>query len=57
MPANPGWEHVVANLGRVPVVALALGPVAGMGAARAVTSHYSVMVEGLSSLFVAGRRS
>jgi acetyl-CoA carboxylase carboxyltransferase component len=54
VPANPGWEHVVANLGRVPVVALALGPVAGLGAARAVTSHYSVMVEGLSSLFVAG---
>jgi len=54
VPANPGWEHVVANLATVPVVALALGPVAGLGAARAVTSHYSVMVKGLSQVFVAG---
>jgi acetyl-CoA carboxylase carboxyltransferase component len=28
--------------------------VVGFGAARAVSSHYSVMVEGISSLFVAG---
>lgn len=54
VPANPGWEWVVANLATVPVVALALGPVAGLGAARAVTSHYSVMVKGLSQMFVAG---
>ncbi len=54
VPANPGWEHVVANLATVPVVALCLGPVAGLGAARAVSSHYSVMVKGLSQLFVAG---
>ena len=54
VPANPGWEHVVANLATVPVVALCLGPVAGLGAARAVSSHYSVMVKGLAQLFVAG---
>jgi acetyl-CoA carboxylase carboxyltransferase component len=54
VPANPGWEHVVANLGLVPVVALGLGPVAGLGAARLVSSHYSVMVEGLSQMFIAG---
>ena len=54
VPANPGWEHIVANLATVPVVALCLGPVAGLGAARAVSSHYSVMVKGLSQLFVAG---
>lgn len=53
VPANPGWDHVVANLGLVPVVALGLGPVAGLGAARVVTSHYSIMTEN-SSLFVAG---
>jgi acetyl-CoA carboxylase carboxyltransferase component len=35
-------------------VGLALGSVAGLGAARVVTSHYSVMVKGLSQLFVAG---
>jgi acetyl-CoA carboxylase carboxyltransferase component len=54
IPRNPGWEWVVQNLATVPVVSLALGPVAGLGAARAVTSHYSVMVKGLSQLFVAG---
>lgn len=54
VPFNPGWEHVVENLSTVPVVALALGPVAGLGAARVVSSHYSVMVKGLSQVFVAG---
>ena len=54
VPANPGWEWLVANMATVPVVSLALGPVAGLGAARAATSHYSVMVKGQSQLFVAG---
>jgi acetyl-CoA carboxylase carboxyltransferase component len=54
VPHNPGWEWVVANLGAVPVVALALGSVAGLGAARVVSSHYSVMVRGTSQVFVAG---
>jgi len=54
VPANPAWDWVVANLGTVPVVALALGSVAGLGAARAVTAHYSLMVREISQLFVAG---
>lgn len=54
VPANPGWEWVVDNLSQVPVVALALGPVAGLGAARAVTSHFSVMVKEVSQMFIAG---
>jgi acetyl-CoA carboxylase carboxyltransferase component len=54
VPFNPAWEWVVANLCTVPVVGLALGPVAGLGAARVVTTHYSLMVKGLSQLFVAG---
>lgn len=54
VPFNPGWDWVVANLATVPVVALALGPVAGLGAARVVSSHYSMMVKGLSQVFVAG---
>ncbi|HZT65347.1 MAG TPA: carboxyl transferase domain-containing protein [Acidimicrobiales bacterium] len=54
VPANPGWEWVVDNLASVPVVALALGSVAGLGAARVVSSHYSVMVRGTSQVFVAG---
>src|SRR5687768_7830479 len=54
VPFNPGWEWVVDNLSTVPVVSLCLGSVAGLGAARVVTSHYSVMVRGMSQLFVAG---
>jgi acetyl-CoA carboxylase carboxyltransferase component len=54
VPFNPGWDWVVRNLGEIPVVALALGSVAGLGAARATASHYSVMVKGTSQVFVAG---
>ena len=54
VPFVPGWDHVVKNLEAVPVVALALGPTAGLGAARAVASHYSIMVKGLSQIFTAG---
>ncbi|MCA1830655.1 MAG: methylmalonyl-CoA carboxyltransferase [Actinobacteria bacterium] len=54
VPMNPGWDYVVANMSAVPVVSAVLGPVAGLGAARAVMSHFSVMVEGTSQLFVAG---
>lgn len=54
VPAVPGWDAVIRNLETVPVVALALGPTAGLGAARVVASHYSIMVRGLSQLFAAG---
>ena len=54
IPAVPGWGDVVENLDTVPVVALALGPTAGLGAARIAASHYSIMVRGLSQLFAAG---
>lgn len=54
VPFVPGWQHIVQNQKTVPVVALALGPTAGLGAARVVASDYSVMVKGLSQLFTAG---
>ena len=54
IPEIPGWEVMVANLSNVPVVALGLGPVAGLGAGRQVMAHYSLLVEGLSQMFVAG---
>lgn len=54
VPACPGWNWVVANLGTVPVVSLGLGPVAGLGAARLVSSHYSVLVKGIGQMFAAG---
>ncbi len=54
IPAVHMWGEVVKNLDAVPVVALALGPTAGLGAARIAASHYSVMVRGLSQIFAAG---
>lgn len=54
VPEVPGWDLMVDNLSNVPVVALGLGPVAGLGAGRMVMSHYSLLVEGLSQMFVAG---
>ena len=54
IPAVRGWDVVVDNLSTVPVVALALGSVAGLGAARVAASHYSVMVRETSQMFVAG---
>ncbi len=54
VPRNPAWEFVVRNLSLVPCVSLGLGSVAGLGAARLVTSHYSLMVKGISQMFAAG---
>jgi acetyl-CoA carboxylase carboxyltransferase component len=54
VPPLPGFSLVVDNLSMVPVVAAALGPTAGLGAARVVTSHFSVIVRGTAQLFVAG---
>jgi acetyl-CoA carboxylase carboxyltransferase component len=54
VPGNPGWNWVVDNLTKIPVISLALGPVAGLGAARMVTSHFSIMVKNLSQMFIAG---
>jgi acetyl-CoA carboxylase carboxyltransferase component len=54
VPGNPGWDIVVAMMSEVPVVGAALGPVAGLGAARVAHSHFSVMVRGVSQVFVAG---
>jgi acetyl-CoA carboxylase carboxyltransferase component len=54
VPANPAWDLVVDNYAKVPVAAACLGPVAGLGAARVAHAHLSVMVKGVSQLFVAG---
>src|SRR5215470_14306244 len=47
------YQYLADNLGQVPVVALGLGSVAGLGAARLAASHYSVMTK-TSAMFVAG---
>jgi acetyl-CoA carboxylase carboxyltransferase component len=54
VPLLPGFDLVIENLSVVPVVGAALGPVAGLGAARVVISHFSVIVRGSAQLFVAG---
>ena len=48
LPKLKSWPLIARNLGTVPVVSLALGSVAGMGAARVSASHYSVMVRDIS---------
>jgi acetyl-CoA carboxylase carboxyltransferase component len=45
---------VVDHLNIAPSVSLVLGSVAGFGAARAVASHYSVMVRDTSQMMIAG---
>jgi acetyl-CoA carboxylase carboxyltransferase component len=54
VPYVPGWDIAVELLSEVPVIAACLGPAAGLGAVRVVHSHFSVMVKGVSQLFVAG---
>ena len=48
------YYFTTTNLGLVPVVALGLGSVAGLGSARLCSSHYSVMTKETSAMFVAG---
>ncbi|MBB4391010.1 acyl-CoA carboxylase subunit beta [Bradyrhizobium sp. ERR14] len=47
------YRFTTENLSRMPVVALGLGSVAGLGAARLAASHYSIMTR-KSAMFVAG---
>lgn len=54
VPANPAWDIVVAMMSEVPVIGACMGSVAGLGAVRVVSSHFSLMVKGTSQLFVAG---
>ena len=54
IPGNPTWETLVGLMSEVPVVAAAMGSVAGIGAARVAAAHFSVMVKGTSQVFVAG---
>ena len=54
LPGNALWAEMLANLSRIPIVALGLGSVAGVPAAYLAASHYSVMVRGTSQMFLAG---
>lgn len=54
LPKMKIWSNIARNLSRVPVVSMALGSVAGQGAARVSGSHYSMMVKETSQMFIAG---
>ncbi|MEC7911225.1 MAG: carboxyl transferase domain-containing protein [Pseudomonadota bacterium] len=54
VPGLPGWQNIVRLLSMVPVVGACMGSVAGLGSARVVASHFSIMVKETSQMFVAG---
>ncbi|KAI0777207.1 propionyl-CoA carboxylase [Trametes elegans] len=54
IPPLAGLGQSMSAMATVPVVSALVGPVVGLGSAKAVTSHFSVMVKGLSQLFAAG---
>jgi acetyl-CoA carboxylase carboxyltransferase component len=54
LPGHLGSSMYAEQLSKVPVVNMLLGSVVGLGAAKAVLGHFSVMVRDISQLFVAG---
>ena len=54
LPGHLGSELYTEQLHTVPVVNMLLGSVVGIGAAKAVLGHFSVMVRDIAQLFVAG---
>lgn len=54
IPQLRGWEVIVNHLGVAPSVSLALGSVAGIGAARVATAHYSLIVRDTAQMMIAG---
>jgi acetyl/propionyl-CoA carboxylase alpha subunit/acetyl-CoA carboxylase carboxyltransferase component len=54
LPGHLGSTDYTEQLATVPVVNVLLGSVVGIGAAKAVLGHFSVMVRDISQLFVAG---
>lgn len=54
LPGHLGSTMYTEQLTTVPVVNVLLGSVVGLGAAKAVLGHFSVMVKDIAQLFVAG---
>ena len=54
LPGHLGSAMYAEQLATVPVVNMLLGSVVGIGAAKAVLGHFSVMVRDIAQLFVAG---
>lgn len=53
IPGYATWPHM-SLLGRVPVVGVALGACAGLGAIKVGIAHFSIMVKDISHVFAAG---
>lgn len=54
LPGHLGSNPYTKQLNTVPVVNMLLGSVVGIGAAKAVLGHFSIMVRDIAQLFVAG---
>ncbi|KAF7975680.1 hypothetical protein HWV62_8783 [Athelia sp. TMB] len=54
IPPLAGLGQSMDAMAVVPVASALLGPTVGLASAKAVTSHFSVMVKGLSQFFAAG---
>src|SRR5437667_4214779 len=54
VPGNPSWDVIAASMSEIPVLAAALGPVAGLGAAPVAGAPFSAVVRGLGQGCVAG---
>ncbi|MEZ5649688.1 MAG: carboxyl transferase domain-containing protein [Burkholderiaceae bacterium] len=53
IPGYPTWQWI-SLLGSVPVVGIALGSCAGLGALKVAASHFSIMVKGQAQIFAGG---
>jgi acetyl-CoA carboxylase carboxyltransferase component len=53
-PGNPAWDWVTASLSEIRWSPPRSGPSPGLGATRVAAEHFSVMVRGLSQVFIAG---
>lgn len=53
IPGYPSWE-MTRMMGEIPVIGVALGACAGLGAIKVAGAHFSVMPKGTSQLFAAG---
>jgi len=52
----PGYDQwpMTDMLGIIPIVGVAMGPCAGLGAVRVIASHFSIMIKNTSQIFAAG---
>lgn len=53
IPGYPTWL-MAGQLGTIPVIAIALGPCAGLGAVKAGCAHFSIMVKGNAQVMAGG---